>query len=440
MRKIKIKRVKMKKIIYLISALFLLIIFVGHSSAIVSNSSNYSIDRFASGIAGSETQSISYESRTLTTVENLGTRNSESDSFSANVGFFNNTVPFQTLAITSYSIYPTSAVVGNIIRLGISALNAQTVWIKLTAPDNSTTNLSLTNNGYAYYTSSQIGRHNLVFYANDSSGAIASALDSFDITANVSGTTTTTTIIGSGGGGGTTTTTCNYVWECTSWSICSDHKQIRACVNTKATLSCTGTKDKPEEIRICSESLFDIKLNFDQLEISKEKKLIFSLDLIQTKSFEKIDVQIKYSVFKINSEDGSIIGGVIEDLQDSRKGRKITKYESEIFSQIETRAVEKSLSYKKILDEVNIVPGEYTLKAEIIYGDQQKASAERMFIVNENFGIEDIPESNFIKIFSNFIIAIVIIFVFVLIIITVVALFRTILNRRKNNWTGEFRV
>ena len=70
---------------------------------------------------------------------------------------------------------------------------------------------------------------------------------------------------------------------------------------------------------------------------------------------EKIDILIKYSII---NEDGY-----------------------EIFSQIETKAVEGKLEYEKKLSDIKLLNGEYTLKVDALYGNLQRSFAEEKFRV-----------------------------------------------------------
>ena len=114
----------------------------------------------------------------------------------------------------------------------------------------------------------------------------------------------------------------------------------------------------------CSESLFDITLRLDDVKFTESGNINFNINLDEKIGLEKIDVHVKYSI--INS----------------------TGYE--VFSQIETKAVEKSLSYDKILDGFNLVDGDYILRVDVLYGNLQRAFAEQKFsILNGDLVEED---------------------------------------------------
>lgn len=321
-------------------------------SGLTANSSNYSVGSFGTGLVSSNASSDNYQAVFLS--ESPGTtRNGESDSYTTNVGFFDNTPYYRGVSITSYSIYPKSTVPGSIIRLSLSALNSESVWAVLTLPDNTQETISMNNNQYSYYTADLIGQYTVVFYANNSQGNLASVIDTFDITSPV---------IPPSGGGGTRTIIekCTYVWDCTSWSICSDKEQERVCNNIG---NCTGTEGKPLEMRECSDALFDVVMGLNEIEITQNKTLKFGINLTETKGIEKIDVQIKYSIIDNNN--------------------------TEIFSQIETRAIQGNLTYEKEIKDINLESGKYILRVDILYGNLQRAFAEQNFeVIKGNNGRE----------------------------------------------------
>ena len=264
-------------IIFLVDTLF----FLQPVSSLTASSENYSVGMFGTGITASNPSSSNYSTESLSTTQS-GTRNSKSSSYTANIGFFNDTVPSSvTVSTTSYSISPSS----------------------------------------------------------------------FD-----------------NGGNTTIIEKCTYIWDCTPWKICSEGKQTRECKN-KGT--CNGTENKPIEEISCSEALFDIVLELKDIELTKNKTLKFNIDLTEKIGIEKIDVQIKYSII---NESGA-----------------------EIFSQIETKTIQKSLSYEKEIDEVWLVDGEYSLRVDILYNNLQIAFAEQKIkIVDEKINFEE-PVSNIQK-------------------------------------------
>ena len=356
-------------VIFLVSTLFLI-----HSvSAITANSSNYSVNLFGNGLATGTSSSENYNSTFLSEAKGT-TRNAESSSYNVNVGFFEDTSYYRTVSITSYSISPSSAVVGSTISLYISALNEESVWAKITSPNSQQQTIILTNNEFITYSPpSIVGTYQVIFYANSSTGAIASVVDSFELTAQ---TTTSSSSSSSGGGGGTTTIIekCTYLWDCTPWGVCADGKQKRICANTG---TCNGIESKPIEEMQCSEALFDIGLKLKDIKLTENRTLKFNIDLTEKIGVEKIDVYIKYSI--------------------------INKENYDIFSQIETKAIENSLFYEKEIEEIRLVDGEYTLRVEILYGYQQRAFAEqKLKIINGKIeSIQFSPEIEKVSIFDN---------------------------------------
>jgi len=158
------------------------------------------------------------------------------------------------------------------------------------------------------------------------------------------------------GGGGTTTIIekCVYNWDCTPWGLCADGKQTRVCKNIG---TCEGNESKPVEEMQCSEALFDISLNLKNIELTENKTLKFNIGLAEKIGVEKIDVHIKYSI--------------------------IDKDDKEIFSQIETKAVQGKLNFDKETEKVKLPEGKYTLRVDILYGNLQRAFAEQKFEIKK---------------------------------------------------------
>src|SRR3989344_3206363 len=352
----------MKKNILIASLLFM-ILFIQTSSSLNATSSSYSFSMFGNGMVTGKGYSNSYNSTFLS--ETAGTtRSAESSSFRANIGFFEESAYLRTVSISSYSISPKSAVVGSTIGLFVTALNAQSVWAQVTSPNSQVQILNLVNGQTLNYlpVPSVVGRYDVVFYANDSTGAVTSVVDFFDLTSHGSSSSGISSGSGGGSGGGTTRVIerCNYNWDCTPWNVCSDNIQSRTCKNIG---TCVGNESKPIEQMQCSESLFDIALILDKVKFTAGN-INFNINLDEKIGLEKIDVHVKYSI--INS----------------------TGYE--VFSQIETKAVEKSLSYDKILDGFNLVDGDYILRVDVLYGNLQRAFAEQKFsILNGDLVEED---------------------------------------------------
>jgi sporulation protein YlmC with PRC-barrel domain len=339
------------KFFYLLTAFLLCFNMV---SAITGTSSNYSVSMYGNDLISGNANSNSY-SATFLSQHSGTTSNSQSSSFMSNIGFFESNY-FTTVSINSYSISPKSAVIGSTIGLRVDANNAQSVWVEITAPNSQTQTLNLVNGQMFNYlpVPSIIGRYNLVFYANSSTGAVASVVDHFDLTEQVQ---TIQPSSGSGGGGsGGSIQSCTYNWDCTPWSLCNEGKQTRTCVNIG---TCNGNESKPATTNACSESLFDITLDLDDLTL-QNGKMRFTLDLIEQYGLELIDVHLKYSI--INTEN------------------------EEVFSQIETKAIQGSLSIGKEL-LVDLEDGNYKLRVDVLYGNLQRAFAEQSFAV-ENGNIQ----------------------------------------------------
>ncbi|KHO55216.1 MAG: hypothetical protein QT10_C0004G0003 [archaeon GW2011_AR19] len=332
-----------KNIILFIFIVFISINFLNSVFALTASSGNYSVNMFGTGMATASPSSSNYNSTVLSEAKGT-TRNAESSSLTGNIGFFENTIYYKTVSITSYSISPASAVVGSTIGVYISALNYQSVWAKITSPNSQEQTLTLTNGQTVNYVPSPsvVGTYQVILYANSSTGAITSVVSSFELTAQ-------STTPPSGGGGTTTIIEkCTYNWDCTPWSVCSDGKQTRECKNIG---TCEGNESKPIKEMKCSESLFDIALELKNIELTKNSTLKFSIDLIEKIGTGKIDVHIKYSI--------------------------MNKEGYEIFSQIETKATQSNLSYQKEIEEIKLIDGEYILRVDILYGNLQRAFAEQ---------------------------------------------------------------
>lgn len=345
---------KNKLIFGLLLGVCICLVSLNFVSALIAESDDYSVGRFGTGIAASNFSSDDYSSRSVT-LTGASTRNAENDDYTTNIGFWGNTTYHISLSITPITIYPASAVKGSIIRSSISTLNSESVWANVTLPSGSQEVLTLIKNGNAYYVdyiANSVGTYTVTFYANDSQGYTTSAIGTFEITSPI-----TPVVPGpSGGGGGTTIIiqNCSYVWDCSSWSVCLEGKQVRSCNNLG---SCVGTVGKPLESRVCSDALFDVTVKLEDLVLTPDEKLKINVSLIETKGIEKIDVQMKYTIIDINN--------------------------TEIFSQIETKAIEKSLSYEKIFDNIKLKEGKYILRVDIVYNNLQRAFAEQKFSVKK---------------------------------------------------------
>jgi len=154
---------KQRKKLALISLILFVSFFcIQNIFALTANSSTYSVGMFGTGMATATPSSANYNATALTEAKGT-TRNGANDLYTTNIGFFDNTTYHITVSITSYTIYPTSAVQGSIIRLSISALNAQSTWAVLTLPNSTQKTISLTNNKNAYYTGNDVGIYTVTF-------------------------------------------------------------------------------------------------------------------------------------------------------------------------------------------------------------------------------------------------------------------------------------
>ncbi len=400
-----ISKMMTKKKLFLISLILFITIFcIQNTFALTANSSNYSVSMFGTGMATGNSNSANYNSTFLSETK-ATTRNAESDSYRVNIGFFENTSPYQTVLINSYSVSPSSAYLGSTITFFISTTNAQSTWARITLPDSTTTTLTLNNNGNTYYIPQSVGIYNIVLYANSSVGGLTSVVDSFEI---LSITAIPPSGGGSSGGGSTTIIEkCTYNWDCTPWGVCSDGKQTRICKNIG---TCEGNESKPVEEMQCSEALFDIALKLKNIELTENKTLRFSIDLTEKIGIEKIDAHIKYSI--------------------------INKERYEIFSQIETKAIQRNLSYEKEIEEIKLVDGEYTLRVDILYGNLQRAFAEQKFKISNGKIETEESASGFQKItgiLNNYKL-----FIIIMIIIIPFAL-RALLIFRKDGYQKRFK-
>lgn len=335
----------------LIVNIFFMILFIQISSSLTGVSNNYSVSMFGNGLSSGLVNSNNYNSIFLLEVKGT-TRNAENNNIHANIGFFAESPYSRTVSISSYSISPRSAVVGSTIGFYISALNYESVWAKITSPNGGQETLNLINGQTITYLPipSVVGSYEVIFYANSSTGAIASVVDSFELTQQVSSGSGS----GSSGGGGRTNiiSRCNYNWDCTSWSICSENVQTRLCKNIG---TCIGNESRPIEEMQCSESLFDIGIRLGLTNFVDKNNLKFNINLTEMIGVEKIDVHIKYLIIDQNGY--------------------------EVFSQVETKAIEKNLFYEKTLDNLNLDDGDYVLRVDILYGNLQRAFAEQKFSI-----------------------------------------------------------
>lgn len=289
--------------------------------------------------------------------ENSGTNNNAlSNSFTGNIGFFE-TPYFTTVKINSYSVSPKSVVIGNTVSIYISASNYESIWVEIVSPDSQEQRLNLDNGQTLNYlpVPSIIGRYNVTFYANSSNGAIASVIDYFDLVgAQVSTTGGSSGSSGASGGGSGVTQSCNYNWDCTPWSLCANGLQTRSCVNIG---TCTGQESKPIESMSCNQALFDILIDLENLQLIDDSKIRFNVNLEEQFGIEELDVHLKYSIVDENN--------------------------FEVFSQIETRAVNGNLEIGKEII-LNLEEGDYILRVDVLYGNLQRAFAEQSFVIDKS--------------------------------------------------------
>lgn len=359
----------MKKNYILILIFSLIFLDLPSYSALTANSTNYYISLFGQGfIASSKVSSENYSAQ-IVSIATSSTRASELLDYRVNLGYFGDTSYFRTVSISSYTIYPKNTLIGSTIKLSLSALNSQTIWAKITSPNDQIQILSLINNAEVNYlpSPSVVGRYNITFYANDSSGALATATDYFELTSPAPKTENT---ISSGSSETIVIKECSYNWDCTPWSLCSEGKQQRECKNIG---TCEGIENRPIEKTECSSALFDLNIHLGNLD-SNKGIVSFNITLEEQKGAEKFDVLIKYSLIDKNSQ--------------------------EIFSEIETRAVEGTINYKKELENLNLSCGNYTLRTEILYGNLQRAIAEKNIQISENCVYEPPSSTSSTKISS----------------------------------------
>lgn len=341
----------MKKIILILLTLF----FINGVFAITAVSSNYSLNMFGNSVSTGNANSNNYIATFLS--ENSGTNNNAlSNSFTGNIGFFE-TPYFTTVKINSYSVSPKSVVIGNTVSLSISASNYESIWVEIVSPDSQEQRLNLDNGQTLNYlpVPSIIGRYNVTFYANSSNGAIASVIDYFDLVgAQVSTTGSSSGSSGGSGGGSGVTQSCNYNWDCTPWSLCANGLQTRSCVNIG---TCTGQESKPIESMSCNQALFDILIDLENLQLIEDNKIRFNVNLEEQFGIEELDVHLKYSIIDENN--------------------------FEVFSQIETRAVNGNLEIGKEII-LNLEEGNYILRVDVLYGNLQRAFAEQSFVIDKS--------------------------------------------------------
>ena len=157
-------------------------------------------------------------------------------------------------------------------------------------------------------------------------------------------------------GGGSSSQVCNYLWECSEWSVCINGEQTRICLDKG---SCDGQVGKPIETQICEESPLNVILNLKNLEITEANQIRINVELTQTRNAEKVDVQILYTIYSENSK--------------------------ELFKQTETRTIETGIIYNKVFNEIKLIEGNYKFRIDILYGNNQKTYADEDFTIKQDF-------------------------------------------------------
>ena len=343
------------------------------------NSESYSLDMFTLGLQAETPNNTTLNTRSLLTAFQSTSNNASSLDIRSNIGFLS-AHPSSPPIILSHKISPSPATPSSIIRLNLSATNVRSLWATIAKPDTSTELISLTNGeNYYYESTTDTGTYTVIFYANNSQGATTSITDSFIIASPSTGSS-----LGSGG----EPSQCTYVWNCSEWTdICTEGKQTRTCTNEG---TCSGEKGKPKEERLCTTSLFDLKIDIENLNISKEKDLNFKVHLKEIKNIPLVDVFIEY---KILSDKGEVL-----------------------YKEEETKAISGEAFFEKIIP-YNFEDGSYTLSVMIEYGKNQTAVASKTFTIEgEKMILEEEKVKNNSELFVLFGVSLILlIFVFLII-------------------------
>ena len=128
--------------------------------------------------------------------------------------------------------------------------------------------------------------------------------------------------------------------------------------------------------------------------------------MIEQIGVEKLDVHIKYSII------------------DSKN--------NEIFSRIETRAVQGNLSIEEEINEIEFKDEEYILRVDILYGNLQRAFAEQKFRI-KNGKLEKISRQEPEKEKINLNVLLILLILILAIIIVIILLKRKRKKDRKNH-------
>lgn len=339
----------------LIIAIIVSLVSLDFSKAVASSGS-YTTNQYSTNTAGGYASNSNVEAQFLASTQGSSSEG-ESEGYIANSGFFGGSSNSQAVSINSYSIYPKSAVPGSIIRFGIEAEHAEAVWLEIELPNGTEETIMLANEDYSYYAATSLeGRYDVTFYANDSEGSVATAIDYFDIATQQ----TQSSSQGSGGGSSSSNPNpqCTYIWECSGWSLCSNGLQARECTNSG---SCTGSEFRPLESRTCAQATTNVTVIVGDVALTAEQTIGFNLTILKNRESDPLIVQLKYTLL---NERGV-----------------------EIFSQIETKTLDSSINEIKDL-ETTLQPGNYILQVEYLYENKEGIVQERSFVIAENGNLE----------------------------------------------------
>jgi sporulation protein YlmC with PRC-barrel domain len=369
------------------------------------------------GILGTRSSGSSFSAIIHSQVFYGSTKGAIGGVYSANIGFYGNAIQDFGLGINFYEIYPKTAYNGSIIRLRMGALNHDSIWIVIRTPFG-VNETYYDNVSEIYYIANSTGRYNIEFRVNNSIGKYTTIYDYFDIISEAppKNDSEPTRDSGSSGGGGSSS--CSSVWECGAWSYCEFGIQQRICQDRN---NCPSSP-RPEEERVCIDSLFDVSLNFENLTLSKDKELEFYVKLLETRSGFKTDVTLEYTIV---DEKGNVI-----------------------YKSSDTKAVEGFMFFKKAISDLAFKPGFYKLNIKIIYGNLRTASASQKFEITSEDEIKigdllDGSDSEMFNISPRFINVIIYLFIFVIILLLVIFIVRFLGRliskiKKKNLLTSQF--
>lgn len=408
------------KIAFSIVLTMLLVPFFFQLVMATASSSSYTTNNYGTNTGGSYAASASLTGQFLSNAQG-STNEGASNSYMGNIGFFGSATNNTAVSITSYSIYPQSAVPGSIIRFGIVAEHAQAVWANITLPNSTKERITLENNGYSYYTAPQLeGNYQITFYANDSSGALASVTSSFTITTTITSSGSSSSS-GSGGGGNSAIITRRVTLDKEQMTI----KAFQGDVKSEY-LTLTNHESSPVTVNIYTEnnnSLVEVKESVFELAAGETKGIRF-----QAIVSEETPTGLYLVVFKIKlgqndvrelpvsvevTSKNPLLDVKLSFVEESRRFRPGEDFLSKIelfnlgktervditmeyvikdqqgtiiYSGEETLAVNTQISYLKSLQLPKDIPGgTYILYIKATYNGNI-ASASQWFVV--------VPESN----------------------------------------------